>query len=219
MCDNLREDEEFLNSTARKIYTLCLRGDFLDAELLKIQPPAILKRAVMLFLSEQHGMTADALHLEECRKVVLFGGKTAIGLDMTAVCEGGRFYLADKKGKKAIKIEFHVKTEEIIPKDSEKINNLFLKNALDCDKIVGSLVIRKRKPSDEIKLRRRNCTKTLKKLFSELKIPLELRDEIPVAADDDGVVWIYGIDVADRASVDENSERVIHFSVNTINKT
>ncbi|MEE0929311.1 MAG: tRNA lysidine(34) synthetase TilS [Acutalibacteraceae bacterium] len=219
MADNLREDEEFLSSTARKIYTLCLRGDFLDSELLRIQPPAILKRVVMLFLNEQYGTSADAFHLEECQRVILLGGKTGLCSNKLAVCEGGRFYVTDKNGKKDPQIEFSVETEKIIPKESEKINNLFLKNAIDCDKIIGSLKLRSRLPSDEIKLRGRNCTKSLKKLLNELKIPLELRDVIPVAADDLGVIWIYGIDVAQRVAVDENSNQAIRFTVNTINKS
>ena len=101
----------------------------------------------------------------------------------------------------------------------EKINNLFLKNAIDCDTIVGALTVRNRLASDEIKLRGRNCTKSLKKLFNELKIPVELREQIPVVCDDDGLVWIYGIDVAERVALDENSIKAIRFTVNTINKS
>ncbi|MCQ2478459.1 MAG: tRNA lysidine(34) synthetase TilS, partial [Clostridia bacterium] len=49
----------------------------------------------------------------------------------------------------------------------KKINNLLLKNAIDCDKIVGDLEIRTRKTGDSIRLKNRNCTKTLKKLYTD----------------------------------------------------
>ena len=91
------------------------------------------------------------------------------------------------------------------------VNKLFLKNAVDCDKINGRLTVRTRNASDEIRLLGRGCTKSLKKLMNELKIPQELRDVIPVAADDDGVVWIYGIGVAERVAVDQNTKKAIEF--------
>ena len=73
-------------------------------------------------------------------------------------------------------------------------------------------------PSDEIRLVGRNCTKTLKKLFNELQIPQELRDSLPVAADEGGVVWIYGVGVSERVAVDQNSLNLVEFAVKEINK-
>ena len=85
---------------------------------------------------------------------------------------------------------------------------------VDCGKIKGKLEIRTRETFDEIRLNGRGCTKSLKKLMNEMKIPNELRDVIPVAADDDGVVWIYGIGVAERAAVDKNTKNAIEFIAN-----
>ena len=99
----------------------------------------------------------------------------------------------------------------VIYKDTFKINNLLAKNSIDCDTIVGDLKVRTRLESDSIKMRGRNCTKSLKKLFNELKIPKEERDKIPVAADDEGIVWIYGVDVSERNAITAKTQRIAEF--------
>ena len=78
---------------------------------------------------------------------------------------------------------------------------------------MGKSVIRKRLPGDSIRLAGRGCTKTLKKLMNELDIPAELRNHLPVIADDGGVIWIYGIGVSQRCAVTEKTKRIMIISV------
>ncbi len=219
MCANLREDEEFLFSTAKKIYTLCNRETYLDAELLALQPSAVIKRVIALYLEERFNTNADSLHLESCKKILLSGGRTSLSGNLSAVCQGERFFVVSESEKNIPHTEFTVETREICLENDTKINKLFLKNAIDCGKIIGSLVVRTRMPADEIRLKGRNCTKLLKKLFNELKIPDDMREIIPVAADEMGVVWIYGIGVAERVCIDENTKTAKEFVVTVINKS
>ena len=100
-------------------------------------------------------------------------------------------------------------TEENIFKTNQNVNNLLLKNSLDCDKIVGQYVIRVREQGDSIRLKNRGCTKALTKLYNECNIPTEERDVIPVIADEKGVIWIYGIGVAHRCAVSEKTKRML----------
>lgn len=58
---------------------------------------------------------------------------------------------------------------------------------------VGQLVIRSRLAQDEMRLA--GGTKALKKIFIDRKIPVSTRMQIPVIADDCGVVGVYGIGV------------------------
>ena len=218
MCRSLREDEEFLSEMAMKIYNLCLKNGCLDAELLGIQHPAIIKRVIAIYLFEQFGLTLDSLHIENCLKIASSSGKTGLWGGFSALCEKGRFFVL-KDDEKEDEISFLVETEEINLKSEQKINNLLLKNAIDCGKINGSLTLRSRLPSDSIRLKGRNCTKTLKKLFSEKKIPLNMRDSLPVACDDSGVVWVYKLGVSERVAVDGNTEKAKLLKVKEINKT
>lgn len=61
------------------------------------------------------------------------------------------------------------------------------------------LLLRGRKTGDTIRLS--GGTKTLKKLFIDRKIPADQRDQIPILADEQGVLGVYGIGVnRDRAA-------------------
>ena len=74
---------------------------------------------------------------------------------------------------------------------------------------MGKYVLRTRLAGDSIRLAGRGCTKSLKKLMNELSVPKELRDSIPVIADEAGVIWIYGIGVAQRCAVTKNSNEIM----------
>jgi tRNA(Ile)-lysidine synthase len=51
-----------------------------------------------------------------------------------------------------------------------------------------------------------NGTKTLKKLFIEKRIPLRKRPLVPVLADSNGVLGVYGIGADQRSSPDIGDE-------------
>lgn len=91
----------------------------------------------------------------------------------------------------------------------KKINKLLLDNLIDCDKIVGKICLRTRKNGDFIRLPRRNVSKSLKKLFCEMNVHIELREYVPVLADDEGVIWVHSVGVADRCKVDEDSTNIV----------
>lgn len=55
---------------------------------------------------------------------------------------------------------------------------------------VGTVVVRSRQPGDTLRLF--GGTKKLKELFVDRKVPAAIRDQIPVIADDRGVLGVYG---------------------------
>jgi len=61
------------------------------------------------------------------------------------------------------------------------------------------MTVRSRREGDSIRILGKNGTKTLKKLFIEQRIPVRERALIPVIADDNGVLAIYGIGAGSRA--------------------
>jgi tRNA(Ile)-lysidine synthetase-like protein len=60
-----------------------------------------------------------------------------------------------------------------------------------------------------LRLSHKNGTKTLKKLYTEYSIPLNDRENLPVIADDEGVVWVCGIGVAERCVVTKDTKNII----------
>lgn len=97
---------------------------------------------------------------------------------------------------------------KIFEEKSEK-EKFLLDNLIDCDTIKGNLVLRTRREGDETTLLKRKVTKSLKKLFIESGVPREERGFVPVLADSDGVVWVYGFGVNKRNSVCKTSKKIM----------
>ena len=169
--------------------------------------PEIAKKIIVEFVKIcDRRISLETCHIESIYKICLKCGKT--GIPNNKYCQNKNGYLfVGSNDENLKKTEFSV---EII-KITENVNNLLLNNSLDCDKIVGKLVLRTRMSGDSIRLVNRGCTKNLKKLYNECSIPVNIRDTLPVIADDLGVVWIHGIGVAERCAVSKktNSAYVI----------
>ncbi len=214
MCEGLKEDLAFLEKTAEKISLICTTKNGINVKELKLQHISIIKRVLSTYFTQITGGFADSLHIE--RMVKTFFEETKKSLP-------GGFFCEVKKGVFYIKKEGELSTKtyrtEVIYKDfkkNNKVNNLLLKNIIDCDTIVGNLEIRTRLEGDSVRLNDRNCTKSLKKLFSELKIPTEERNNIPVAADEKGIVWIYGVGVASRNAVSNKTKKIAEFKTEVL---
>ena len=159
--------------------------------------PEIAKRVITQFVKIcDSRISLEACHIECIYDICLKGGKT--GIPKNKYCQNKKGYLC--VGSNDENRQITTFSVEIIKK-TEKINNLLLNNALDCDKIVGKLVLRTRMSGDSIRLVNRGCTKNLKKLYNECSIPVNIRDTLPVISDDLGVVWIHTIGVSERCAV------------------
>lgn len=172
--------------------------------------PALAKGVLVRFLKQNGVLEPEARLIDElfslCNSSL---DRVNLPRARYAEVKGGRLSVTD--GTAADRTEYQVSLSEepyVFTQGKSKIHNLFLNNTLDCDKIVGQLVLRSRLSGDSIRLYRRGCTKSLKKLFCEEKIPACKRDSLPVLADACGVVWIYGIGVAERCAVCESTRRI-----------
>ena len=215
--ESLREDFDFISGMATKIYSIIAKGDHLDATLLLEQHPAIAKRILAMLFFETSGAGLDNLHINRMYEALTENKKVSLPREMYAECDGKVF----KIGKECENEKNPLFETEIVyckGENGDKVYNLLLKNTIDCDKIKGELHIRSRKEGDSICLAGRGCTKTLKKLFNELKIPAELRECLPVVADDEGIVFIHTLGVAERVKTDRETKNTVSFNVKRIDK-
>ena len=90
-----------------------------------------------------------------------------------------------------------------------KNNKNGLKNGINYGKIEGKPYIRTRRSGDEITLPYRNVTKSLKKLFCELKIPIEKREKILVLCDANKILWVEGIGTNKNFIPDADNEVLV----------
>ena len=95
---------------------------------------------------------------------------------------------------------------EIFLNDLNYSKNIYKKSILlsiESDTIDGALVARNRAPGDKILLG--GMHKSVKKLYNEKKIPLELRNRIPIICDKSGIIAIPFIGIRDGARVKQSS--------------
>ena len=208
MTENIKEDSAFLENISYKQFLLCSKSNGLDSELLLVQDRAISKRVLAFYFNERLGILPDSIHINRMFEVLTLGGKKSLPKNSFCENKGGLFVISFDENQKC-EVNFNVEL-----KQTSKINKLFLNNTIDCDKINGSLVVRNRIGGDKIRLKTRNCTKSLKKLYCEMKLEPFLRDSVPVVADNDGVVWAFGAGVDARAAADENTKNAIEIYVN-----
>lgn len=217
MSASLREDEDFISGIASQKYSelRCENGLMLDGfMLLHI---AVAKRIIARFCNES-GLDVDSFHINAIYDVCVSGGKTSLPQNKSAIARDGILTITDSNERHK-NVEFSVditKTDNDLFGKNQKVHNLLLKNILDCDKIVGELVLRTRQSGDSVRLKNKNGTKTLKKLFCEYKIPLEERENLPVLCDDQGIVWIHKIGVAERSAADKESASLYKITVKKI---
>ena len=208
----MREDREFLNKTAAAKLSGAVCENTLKLEDLTDLEPSVLKRVLRGYAADIP-IEVDAFHTECLVRICREGGKCSMPGGYTAVSNGKTLRISrENEPETHFQTDF---TEETVDfsKDTEKIHNLLLNNALDCDKIVGKLELRHRMPGDKLRVRGRNGTKTLKKLYNEYSIPLCERKNLPIACDERGIVWIYRIGVAARCAVSRDTKRIVRFSV------
>lgn len=213
---NLREDSELLEGLAESYLSDNAKGDTLSLENFSLLSLAVAKRVIKKFAENTvSGISLESVHIEAIFEITRNGGKTSIPKDYFANALNNKLFFTKKSEhvqKKRFKVLLTEKNNDFFEKD-EKVNNLLLKNLLDCDKIVGKSVVRTRQAGDKIRLANRGCTKTLKDIYSECKIPVDERESIPVISDDKGVIWIYGIGVAHRCAVTKDSKRLLKIDV------
>ena len=210
---SLREDTAVLDGIADNYLCENVSNNALVIEGLKNSSPAVAKRVIKKFIdNSEKGINPENIHIEEIFKALGKKCKISLPCDYSSVLTDKELKLVPNSENAQRKTEYIVNITGYDIKDlkiNKKINNLLLNNSLDCDKIVGQSVLRTRMSGDSIRLKNRGCTKTLNRLFSENSIPLEERDNLPVLADEKGVIWVYGFGVSGRCAVTDNTKRIL----------
>jgi len=85
---------------------------------------------------------------------------------------------------------------EIVPEVYSSLNTFFFQ----CENICDNIWVTSRAEGDAVRLLGRGCTKSLKKLFSEARIPPARRASIPVLRDGRGVLAVFGFGADERCA-------------------
>ncbi len=199
----ISEDERYLSGIAQEL----IEDNSIDIKKLNSNSFSIASRAVRLLLQKNKAPFDSIkieLILESAKK-----GSGAVNINGDIFCQiyDKKLFVTEKKPKNnnilTVKgfsdIVFSNKQVKFIETEKKNIDNKLLRYAISCDKIIGALSVRSRREGDLFQYPNRKGTKTLKKLFNELRIPKWERDDIIVIADEEGVLWVEGIGVSSRA--------------------
>lgn len=212
MALNLTDDAKALESMAKCELSNRLTDDGgVNLEGFSSLTRAVATRLIKYYIeSKITDVSLQNVHITSCfNDTAVRGVRTSLPGDFSAVNKHGVLYVLSN-GEPEI-ADFKVSLSDCDSKNlitDKKINNLLLKSAIDCDKIVGKLEIRTRKAGDSISVAGRGCTKTLNKIFNEMGIDVALRDRLPVISDDLGVVWVYNIGVSKRCAVSNSTKNI-----------
>ena len=208
--DILREDNEALEFFTNEALFKAISDDGLLCESVNNLPTAVAKRVIIKYTQTvETELRLDYLHVNALCEICKNGGKISLPCGFYGEVKNGVLIINSENNDE--KPQFYAELVKV-----EKINNLLSINLIDCDKIIGSPIIRTRKEGDSIRLKNRGCTKTLNKLFTENKVDITIRDSIPVIADDKGVIWVYGMGVSQRCAPSNNSTNVLEVRAGVI---
>lgn len=88
----------------------------------------------------------------------------------------------------------------------DKINNLLFNNLINYDTILNTIIrVRNRRGGDVFRPAGRGLTKTVKKLFSEAKVPLPERGRKAVLESEGKLLWVEGFGPSEEAAVTEET--------------
>ena len=110
------------------------------------------------------------------------------------------------------RLEFRVEENNYEGKNL-KIYKKLLSDSLNYDTIPNSMILRTWLSGDVFYQAGRGVGKTVKKLFNELRVPLEERNRLLILEGGGRILWIEGVGVSEGAQVSQDTKRILRIFV------
>jgi len=227
LSDNVREDAEFLDKLSKdylKDYIYTQSEQVLLKSNVNNLPNPIKKRIIRHFCVES-GINLKDIDSNRLSIIVAAIDKNKDSVQVFSnnflkrTKQGFVFYVVNNIDSEfSYSIDFTLpcyrddKISFIKSENCGKINNLLFKSSVDCDKIVGKLIVRRRINGDKYRPVFRNCNKTLRKLLCESDFLPNEKKDLVVVTDDLGIVYTNLFGIAERVKTSINSKNIIIFN-------
>lgn len=208
--DSVKDDEAFIDSEANKCFDSSFKNNCLNLKELNKFHASVVKRAIIKYIN-LYDVTLDDLHLNGVYGLTQKPGRFQI--------KNNIFAISDKKRLRIAVFEESLDFDDVVIDKKIISRSEFLTNCeqlqkdfeffCDYDKIIGAITVRPRDEGDDITLENRKVTKSLKKLYNEMSIPVEDRESVPVICDEKGIIGIYGYVGAERVKIDNTTNSVM----------
>ncbi len=232
MTESLRADRAFLDSLTDRWYGENAKDGGLPRASCAALPEALRLRVLRRLLRES-GAGVDRRRLQACDSLLAKGkGARPVGKDLVFRVEEEFCRVVSIRKEPALEmleLDIAALPERIpllpgkvllIRRLSLKERKLFVnkrhrqyQNVIDCDTIKHPLFLRSRREGDRLRPVGRGCTKTLKKLFSEKKIPPGLRDAAAVLESGGEVLWAEGFGVRESSALTPSTRDAVLLTV------
>ncbi len=210
----LRSEESLLSEMAADLlYRAKTEGGYLTS-VMSGAHGALRRRAIARILSEVMEKPAEMKHIFLTDEAIALGhGKIQLGkgLYITVGCD----IISIQRDVSKSEAIWEKKGDTFItPMGTFKVILLenpdeLLREDIDADALGSDWTVTSRREGDTFFSKRRGNTKTLKKLFSEMKVPLGERNLIPVLRNERGVVWVYGVGTDGKYTPNQGCKRII----------
>lgn len=206
MCRSMTEIKAFIDNYSEKELKNCKTEHGYSSDKLLSLDSAILTNAIFM-IAKDGGADITYRHAELIVQSLSCGGSVDLPDKKRAVCKQGVLRIVDCEHSD---VSFECKLKDcefarfISKEELKNINKNLLNNCINCDIITDDTVVRTRREGDTFTLSHRGVTKTLKKLFNELKIPAEKRDSLLVVANDSTVLWAETVGTSENGRVNEH---------------
>ncbi len=222
MCMNLREDDACLLSLA-SAFTEKYENGKIPAKELKELPSALLFRVLKIYFEAFSGKTLERVHIAAIKSGLS-------GADFSVSVPGGTSFVVNcglagfsskEKNEKTENFYFEISEklteipefsalielgDNVLDDNYLKVYNISTQKNLTSAIITGKLFIRNKLDGDAYFYG--GMTHKLKKLFNDKKIPVNMRERIPVLCDDAGIVWVPGFGVRDDGGTENLKIRI-----------
>lgn len=227
----MSEENAYLDKTAANALKECLYKDKLNElnlSKLKEYDKVIIRRIIRLACIQYNSSLHD-ISFEHVNMIMeLINKDTGKSVNLPKGLMAEKCYdrlILNNEIKKTNEFDYIIEENKTI--NIKEINKklLFSKNIMndisdnvytisfDCDKINTVLHLRNKRPGDKIYLKGINGNKKLKNLFIDLKIPRYERENIPVLASENNILWIMGIKVSDAYISNDKTKDKIYLQI------
>ena len=209
----LRSDSDYLNSVAENFSIENIQNGKICASKLRELHPAILSRVLRIMCKQQGLPTPEKVHVDKIQELLNKRKNFEVNIPGEAkFCHKESFcYITDNQPQQnpfefehALKDGFNeipelnigiAVTSDENEDFSSNVYKFSIKANLSSAIIVGGLSVRNKKDGDSYFYG--GITRKLKKLFCDKKIPVSVREKIPVLTDEKGIIWVPGFGVRD----------------------